>query len=448
MRRLYEKKDHLIKRNPNLTDREKQEIIELLGKHPSYENRVDWNKSNSLTYEDFMSVLRPLYLNDLDPRGLVEGQDYDILYESEDEVLYSVYTYDASRILASNNVVPKIWTEIPDWCGEEEFTDEAHAFGHFDFEHGDMKPGAKWCISMQTSDKYWESYKEDFLFFFWFRDGEYIPDPNKKIAIGVDKKTGKVALKYNGADTDINSELSSYIEEVIYGVFKEDREKEKQRILSNLILNSSTNRYDYEGNLKSTEISYFVSEDKKGFTLDFGVIKGNFDCSALNLISLKGAPQKVGGDFICSYDNLTSLKGAPQEVGGIFSCSYNQLTSLEGAPREVGKNFYCNNNGLTSLEGAPKEVGKGFYCHSNILTSLEGAPQIVGRDFYCYNNELTSLKGSPKYVGWNFDCSWNKLTSLEGAPQKVDGGFTCSNNFSLHSLEGIGEVKGKIYKDF
>ena len=263
-----------------------------------------------------------------------------------------------------------------------------------------------------------------------------------------DKKTGKVALKYNGADTDINSELSSYIEEVIYGVFKEDREKEKQRILSNLILNSSTNRYDYEGNLKSTEISYFVSEDKKGFTLDFGVIKGNFDCSALNLISLKGAPQKVGGDFICSYDNLTSLKGAPQEVGGIFSCSYNQLTSLEGAPREVGKNFYCNNNKLTSLEGAPKEVGKGFYCHSNILTSLEGAPQIVGRDFYCYNNELTSLKGSPKYVGWNFDCSWNKLTSLEGAPQKVDGGFTCSYNSNLHSLEGIGEVKGKIYKDF
>ena len=446
--RLYEKKDNLIRKNPNLTEEQKQEIIEVLTRHPSYENKIDWNRNNKLTYEDFLNVLRPLYINDLDPRGLVEGKDYDLLLNKGNEQLYVVYTYNASKILASNNVVPKIWTEIPDWCGKEEFTDEAHAFGYFDSEHGDMKPGAKWCISMQTSDKYWESYKEDFLFFFWFRDGEYIPDPNKKIAIGVDKKTGKVALKYNGADTDINSELSSYIEEVIYGVFKEDREKEKQRILSNLILNSSTNRYDYEGNLKSTEISYFVSEDKKGFTLDFGVIKGNFDCSALNLISLKGAPQKVGGDFICSYDNLTSLKGAPQEVGKNFYCNNNKLTSLEGAPREVGKNFYCNNNGLTSLEGAPKEVGKGFYCHSNILTSLEGAPQIVGRDFYCYNNELTSLKGSPKYVGWNFDCSWNKLTSLEGAPQIVGGNFLCRSNPYLHSLEGIGEVKGKIYKDF
>src|SRR5574344_813248 len=135
MRRIYEKKDHLIRKNPNLKDGEKAEIIELLGKHPSYENKIDWTKNKSLTYEDFMSVLRPLYINDLDPRGLVEGEDYDILYESEYEVPYSVYTYDASRILASNNIEPKIWTEIPDWCGREEFTDEAHAFGHFDSEH-------------------------------------------------------------------------------------------------------------------------------------------------------------------------------------------------------------------------------------------------------------------------------------------------------------------------
>ena len=88
-----------------------------------------------MTYEDFLSILRPLYINDLDPRGLVEGKDYDILYESDSEALYSVYTYDASRILASNNVAPKMWTKIPSWCGREEFTDEAHAFGHFDSEH-------------------------------------------------------------------------------------------------------------------------------------------------------------------------------------------------------------------------------------------------------------------------------------------------------------------------
>ena len=189
MRRFYEKKDHLIRRNPNLTDVQKQEIIELLGKHPSYENKIAWNKSNSLTYEDFLEVLRPLYINDLDPRGLIEGIDYDILYDSGDEVLYSIYSYDASRILASNSVEPELWTKIPFWCGEEEFNDEAHAFGHFDSEHGDMKPGAKWCISMQTSTKYWNHYNPNFHFFFWFRNNNNRLRTNKKIAIGVYKST-------------------------------------------------------------------------------------------------------------------------------------------------------------------------------------------------------------------------------------------------------------------
>ena len=39
--RLYEKKDHLIRKNPNLTDGQKQEIVDLLTKHPSSENLID-----------------------------------------------------------------------------------------------------------------------------------------------------------------------------------------------------------------------------------------------------------------------------------------------------------------------------------------------------------------------------------------------------------------------
>ena len=214
MKRFYEKKDHLIKRNPNLTDEQKQEIIELLGKHPSYENKIDWTKNKSLTYEDFLEALRPLYINDLDPRGLIEGQDYDILYESDDEVLYFVYTYNASKILASNSVEPELWTRIPSWCGDEEFTDEAHAFGHFDSEHKRTKPGAKWCISMQTSDRYWNDYSPDFQFLFWFRNKVSLRN-DRKIAISVSKKTWKVAKLYNGADTEIYGELPSYIKEAI-----------------------------------------------------------------------------------------------------------------------------------------------------------------------------------------------------------------------------------------
>ena len=445
MRRLYEKKDHLIRRNPNLTDEQKQEIIELLGRHPSYENKIDWNKSNSLTYEDFLSILRPLYINDLDPRGLVEGQDYDILYESEDEVLYFVYTYDASRILASNSVEPEMWTEIPYWCGREEKTDEAHAFGHFDSEHENMKPGAKWCISMQTSNYYWNDYSQDFHFFFWFRNNPRLGD-NRKVAISVYKETWVVAELYNGADNEIEIELPSYIMKAIKNEKKDFKEKELNRIKSKLKLNPQTNRYDYNGYLNSDILSNFVAEDKDGFTINFGKVTGNFECSYLDIKSLKGAPQEVGGDFKCSYNQLTSLKGAPQTIGESFNCSNNQLTSLEGAPQEVGGGFNCMDNLLTSLEGAPKKVKGWFYCSNNKLTSLKGAPQTVGGNFYCPWNQLTSLEGAPTEVGENFYCQFNWLTSLKGAPQTVGGNFNCSRNFNLHSLDGIGEVKGEIIK--
>ena len=476
-------------RNPNLTDGEKQEIIELLGKHSSYENKIDWTKNKSLTYEDFMSVLRPLYINDLDPRGLVEGEDYNILYESEDEALYSVYTHNASKILASNAVAPKMWTKIPDWCGEEEFTDEAHAFGHFDSEHGDMKPGAKWCISMQTSSKYWNKYSEDFHFFFWFRNNNRLRT-NKKIAIGVYKSTWKMALLYNGADNEIRTPLPSYIIEAINKEKDGYKEKEVNSVKSKLKLNPQTNRYDYDGDLNKGVLDNFVSEGENGFTINFGKITGTFDCSRLDLTSLEGAPQEVGegfycnsnhlkslkgaptevgGNFYCSDNQLTSLKGSPTEVGGIFSCFFNQLTSLEGAPTEVGGDFRCGSNQLTSLEGAPQKVGGDFKCSNNRLTSLKGAPQEVRGEFNCSYNQLTSLKGAPKKVdgsfwcihnnltslegapqtvGGDFKCSYNQLTSLKGAPKEVGGAFNCYNNPNLHSLDGIGEVKGYIYKDF
>ena len=405
MKRLYEKKDHLIKRNPNLTDGQKSEIIELLGRHPSYENKIDWNKSNSLTYEDFLKVLRPLYINELDPRGLVEGKDYDILYESEGEALYFVYTYNASRILASNSVEPEIWTKIPDWCGEEEFTDEAHAFGHFDPEHGDLKPGAKWCISMQTSDNYWNQYNKDFLFFFWFRNKAYLKN-NRKIAIAIHKITLEVAFLYNEADNRIRTTLPLYIREALNKMKENYKKKELDRIKSMFTFNPNTNRYDYDGSLGKNPLKNLISEDGDGFIINFGEVTGDFDCLNLGLKSLKGAPQKVGGHFDCSDNQLTSLERAPKEVGGFFTCSGNQLISLEGAPKEVDGCFYCYLNQLTSLEGSPKKIGRGFYC------------------------------------------AFNHLTSLEGAPKEIGGDFDCRKNPNLHSLDGIGEVKGKIYKDF
>ena len=521
MKRLYEKKDHLIRRNPNLTDEQKSEIIAVLNKYPNLESNIDWNKSSSLTYEDFkLRILDNAGKSNSQAKrrglaGLVEGEDYDILSSKDGETLYAVYSHLASKTLASNRVEPKIWTEskVMNWDSEDEFSGRK-VYRNEKGELVELKPGAKWCIAMNDPE-YWNDYclKRDIAFYFLFREDKSLEDKEKKIAISVDSRYKEIITYTFGDDTSMRDyTLSEEYKNLIFNNLSKYFEKIKQNIRKDLlVLNPQTNRYDCNGDLGNNVIKYFISEDRDGFTINFGEVKGDFKCSGFRLKSLKGAPLKVGKRFNCSDNELTSLEGAPKEVGRSFDCSYNRLTSLKGAPQKVSGYFDCRKNKLTSLEGALREISGYFCCSGNQLTSLGGAPKTVSGDFDCSDNQLTSLEGSPKEVGRSFDCSYNRLTSLKGAPQKINGvfdcfnnhltslegapqkvegyfncsgnmltslkgapkevdisficstnqltslegapeyigiNFDCSNNPNLHSLEGIGKVKGLIYKDF
>ena len=94
--------------------------------------------------------------------------------------------------------------------------------------------------------------------------------------------------------------------------------------------NPSSGRYDFDGNLTSQMLSNFVAEGGDGFTIDFGVVSGDFNCSGLGLTSLKGAPLLIGGDFDCSNNNLTSIKDAPKKIGGNLYINNNPLISSRG----------------------------------------------------------------------------------------------------------------------
>lgn len=129
-----------------------------------------------------------------------------------------------------------------------------------------------------------------------------------------------------------------------------------------LIYNHKTNKYDCSGNIK---IDDDLLENWQ-FKCNFGVVKGNFDCSGYGLLkSLEGAPEEVGGYFHCNYcSSLNTLEGAPKKVGGNFYCNYcEDLETLKGAPEEVGGDFLCSNcKSLTSLDGAPEKIGGDFDC--------------------------------------------------------------------------------------
>ena len=467
--RLREAKTNQLKKllkNGNITEEQFQIADEFFKTYSAFENEIDWNRGLKITWDDLKAVIYKERNSESKTRkkirkgleGFEEGKDYLVLEENYSYTAYQPFTWEASRMIASHYVEPSI--------NEDGYLDDAH-----------------WCTAYQKERDYWDNHNE--IEAFIYICGEDIP--SKKVAISISKEDYDASdseflysigsLNFNIWDFDdyndtieeeelleVVPDLHSLIKKA-YGIWKDKDEEER---FSKLKLNPQTNRYDCNEDLDSKELRKFIPENGKGFTINFGKITGNFDCSELDLISLKGAPTEVGGTFWCKDNKLTSLKGAPQKVGGTFNCFRNQLTSLEGAPQivgkgfycsgnklislegapqEVGGNFWCNNNQLTSLKGAPQKVGKDFNCSSNRLTSLEGAPQTVKNSFYCNGNYLTSLEGAPTEVGGEFNCSNNQLTSLKGAPQTVVGDFNCEDNPNLNSLDGIGEVRGDIYND-
>ena len=467
--RLKEAKTNQLRKllnNGNITEEQFQIADEFFKTYSAFENEIDWNRGLKITWDDLKAVIYKERNSESKTRkrirkgleGFEEGKDYLVLEENYSYTAYQPFTWEASRMIASHYVEPSI--------NEDGYLDDAD-----------------WCTAYQKTRDYWDGHNE--IEAFIYICGEDIP--TKKVAISISKEYYDASgseflysigwLNFNIWDfNDYNNtiekeellEVVPNLYNLIEKAYKIWKEKEEEERLSKLKLNPQTNRYDCDEDLDSKELRKFISANRKGFTINFGKITGNFDCSELDLISLKGAPQEVGGNFKCSKNRLTSLKGAPQIVGGAFNCfrnqltslegapqkvgkgfycSYNYLTSLEGAPTEVGRHFWCNNNQLTSLKGAPQKVGEEFNCSSNRLTSLEGAPQTVKDSFYCNGNHLTSLEGAPTEVGGEFNCSNNQLTSLKGAPKEVGGDFNCEDNPNLNSLDGIGEVRGDIYND-
>ena len=130
-------------------------------------------------------------------------------------------------------------------------------------------------------------------------------------------------------------------------------------------------------------------------------------------------------------------------IRGNFDCSSNHLSSLRGCPREVGGYFDCSNNKLTSLEGSPREVGGFFDCYNNQLTTLKGSLEKAGWNFNCSHNKLISLEGAPVMVRGYFDCSHNKLISLEGAPKEIDNLFLCGHNSKVFTVNDVNRVCNK-----
>lgn len=99
---LTEKKDHLIKKLVNLSDEEKQELIDFFNKKPNLENKIDWQNKN-LKFDDFKLLMQQYSEKKIEHLKLVRGEDYIPLILNGNKA-YIPLNYKASVEIASDNV--------------------------------------------------------------------------------------------------------------------------------------------------------------------------------------------------------------------------------------------------------------------------------------------------------------------------------------------------------
>ena len=166
---MNESKESTINSMPLLSPEEKKILIDFFDSHSTLENKIDWNKSNKLTFDDFKYIMMP-YRNDkkketFKQRGissLIEEHDYITLdLGKEDYEAYIPLHWESSTFIASRYL------------------------GHCE---------GKWCVAFKKTEAYWNEYvlqKKRILV--------YIIGDHYKYAIEVypDNKTYKIWSPHN-----------------------------------------------------------------------------------------------------------------------------------------------------------------------------------------------------------------------------------------------------------
>lgn len=116
-----------------------------------------------------------------------------------------------------------------------------------------------------------------------------------------------------------------------YKIFESHINKKKEiRILFKSIGFNVNQHYKINDNLSVDVyngialVPAFVSNGM--LIVDFNYINGHFNCSNLDLTSLKNMPKMIDGNFNCSLNSLKSLDGINCRDG--IYCSQNKITSI------------------------------------------------------------------------------------------------------------------------
>lgn len=205
--------------------------------------------------------------------------------------------------------------------------------------------------------------------------------------------------------------------------------------------------------------------------INFNKISGSFYVDSCGLTTLEGSPQEIGGWFFCSDNNLTTLEGGPKICLGGMTCDNNyNLISLKGAPEKIEEaGFQVSNSHITSLEYCPKSMWGELNFEGTRVTSLKGCPVLSDDDLYRISNtpihylleaiieSIHPLIGSGnRYIDSRGNAIVGRFVELENLYNYINGNIIYSNrlqdmieeitNNDFNDIEKIKDHMGTLSK--
>lgn len=140
----------------------------------------------------------------------------------------------------------------------------------------------------------------------------------------------------------------------------------------------------------------------------------------------------IDGDVNLTHKNLITLPVNFNEIRGVFNCSYNNLVSLKGAPKKVTHTFMAMKNKISFLKDLPQcpEICLSY----NNIKILDNIPEET-IDLDLSYNDIQNI--SPELLQKNN----YKLESLILSYNKINSGLDNLMNFSRMDRIYINENK-------
>jgi hypothetical protein len=143
-------------------------------------------------------------------------------------------------------------------------------------------------------------------------------------------------------------------------------EKEKaQRWIKQFDRNALTNSYAFDDNGQEVVIHVLgdvdISEHKfEKIPYKFGSVKGSFNITNCELLTLVNSPFEVKGNFIATHNNFQSLVGAPEYIGQNFDIQHcHLLSSLASGPQKVIGHYLTSGSAkLKNLNSLQTKFGR------------------------------------------------------------------------------------------